>query len=39
MWHVTENAHNFLEGREALKCTGEDSLRSLEICFELMGAS
>ena len=39
MRYVAENAHNFLEGREALKCTGEDSLRSLEMCFELMGAS
>lgn len=35
-WYVVENAFNFLEGREPLKCTGEDALRSLEICFELM---
>lgn len=35
-WHVVENAYNFLKGREPLKCTGEDALRSLEICFELM---
>jgi predicted dehydrogenase len=35
-WHVAENAYNFLEGREPLKCTGEDALKSLEICFELM---
>ena len=38
MRYVAENAHNFLEGRESLKCTGEDSLKALEICFELMGA-
>jgi predicted dehydrogenase len=36
MWHVVDNAYNFLEGRESLKCTGEDTLRTLEICFEMM---
>lgn len=35
-WHVVENAYQFLQGREPLKCTAEDALRTLEICFELM---
>jgi len=35
-WHVVNNAFQFLEGKEELKCTGEQALRSLEICFELM---
>lgn len=35
-WHVVENAYNFLENKELLKCTGEDGLRALEICYELM---
>ena len=35
-WYVIKNAYNFLEGKEPLKCTGEDGLRALEICFELM---
>jgi predicted dehydrogenase len=35
--HVVENAFNFLEGREPLKCSGEDALAALKICFELMG--
>lgn len=35
-WYVVENAYNFLEGKEPLKCTGEDALRSLGICYELM---
>ena len=35
-WHLVDNAYRFLEGREPLKCTGEDALRTLEICFELM---
>lgn len=35
-WYVADNAYNFLEGREQLKCTGEDGLRALEICYELM---
>jgi hypothetical protein len=38
MKYVVDNAYNFLEGRESLKCTGEDALRSLEICYELMEA-
>lgn len=36
-WYVVENAFNFLEGKELLKCTGEDGLRALEICFEVGG--
>jgi len=36
MWYVAENAYNFLEGREPLKCDGEMALRALEKCFELM---
>lgn len=36
-WHVTENAYNFLEGKEPLKCTGDHALAALEKCFELMG--
>ena len=35
-WHIIDNAYQFLEGREPLKCTGEDGLRALEICYELM---
>ncbi|MDD5703774.1 MAG: Gfo/Idh/MocA family oxidoreductase, partial [Dehalococcoidales bacterium] len=35
-WYIIENAYNFLEGREPLKCTGENGLKALEICFELM---
>jgi hypothetical protein len=36
MKYVAENAYNFLEGKEELKCTGEMALKSLEMCFELM---
>ena len=35
-WYVVDNAYRFLEGREPLKCTGEDALRALEICYEMM---
>jgi hypothetical protein len=35
-WHVVENAFNFLEGKEELKCTADDALKGLEICYELM---
>ncbi|MFA6309771.1 MAG: Gfo/Idh/MocA family oxidoreductase [Clostridia bacterium] len=35
-WHLVDNAYQFLEGREPLRCTAEDALRTLEICFELM---
>ncbi|MBY9013099.1 MAG: Gfo/Idh/MocA family oxidoreductase [Candidatus Lokiarchaeota archaeon] len=35
--HLVENAYNFLKGKEELKCTGEDGLKALEICYELMG--
>ena len=35
-WYVVDNAYNFLEGKEPLKCTGEDGLNALEICYELM---
>ncbi|MFW9989889.1 MAG: Gfo/Idh/MocA family protein [Candidatus Odinarchaeota archaeon] len=35
-WHIVENAYNFLEGKELLKCTGKDALKTLEICYELM---
>ncbi len=34
-WHVIENAYNFLEGKEELKCTGEHALKTLEIAFDL----
>lgn len=35
-YYVVKNAFNFLESKEELKCTGEDALKTLEICFELM---
>jgi len=35
-WYIVENAYNFLEGKEELKCTGEQALHALEICFKLM---
>lgn len=34
-WHAVDNAFRFLEGKEPIKCSGEDALRALEICFEL----
>jgi len=37
--HLAENANNFLQGKEPLKCTGEMALKSLETCFELMKGS
>jgi len=36
MWHLAENAFAFLEGKEPLRCTGADALKTLEICFGLM---
>ena len=36
MQYVIENAYNFLKGKEELKCTEEDALKALEICYELM---
>jgi len=36
MIHVANNAYNFLEGKEDIKCTGEDALNALEICYNLM---
>ena len=35
-WHVIVNAFWFLEGEQALKCTGRDGLKALEICYRLM---
>jgi predicted dehydrogenase len=35
MWYLAENAYNFLEGREPIRCTGEDGLFALEKCFGL----
>lgn len=35
-WHVVNNAFEFLKGREPLKCSGEDALHSLEICYKIM---
>lgn len=35
-WYIAENAYNFLEGKEPIKCTGENALAALEKCFELM---
>jgi hypothetical protein len=35
-YHVIENAYNFLQGKEPIKCDGEMALRALEKCFELM---
>jgi hypothetical protein len=35
-YHVIENACNFLQGKEPIKCTGKDGLRALEKRFELM---
>jgi hypothetical protein len=29
--HVIDNAYNFLEGKEELKCTMYDGLKALEI--------
>ena len=34
--HIVDNAYNFLAGKEPLKCTGEDALKALEKCYELM---
>lgn len=34
--HIINNAYEFLEGREEIKCTGEMALDSLEKCYELM---
>jgi hypothetical protein len=34
--HIINNAYEFLEGREEIKCTGEMALKALEICYELM---
>ena len=36
LWYVLDNAYNFLEGKEHLRCTGEDALRTLEECYRLM---
>jgi hypothetical protein len=36
LYYVMDNAYNFLEGNEPLKCTGEDALRTLEECYRLM---
>ena len=36
MLHVVENAFEFLEGKKALKCSGKDGLRALEICYKLL---
>ena len=36
MQYVVENAYNFLEGKEELKCTATHALKALEICYELM---
>jgi predicted dehydrogenase len=35
-YHVMDNAYEFLEGREPLKCTGENGLAALEICCRMM---
>ena len=34
--HIINNAYEFLEGREEIKCTGEMALAALEKCYELM---
>jgi predicted dehydrogenase len=34
MMHVIENAYNFLSGEEGLMCTGEDALKTLELCYK-----
>jgi hypothetical protein len=34
--YIINNAYEFLEGREEIKCTGEMALKALEICYELM---
>lgn len=39
MWNLAENAHNFLEGKEPIKCAGDDALLALEKCYELMKGS
>lgn len=39
MKYVVENAYNFLEGKESLKCSGEDALKTLEITYKLMEES
>jgi hypothetical protein len=33
LWYVMDNAYNFLESKEPLRCTGEDALRTLEETF------
>jgi len=37
LWHVMNNAFEFLEGRQKLLCTGEDALLALEECYKFMG--
>lgn len=37
MKYVVANAYGFLEGKEDLLCTGNDALKALERCFELIG--
>lgn len=39
MMYVANNAYNFLEGKEPLKCDGETALRTLEITYKLMEES
>jgi hypothetical protein len=34
--HIINNAYEFLEGREEIKCTGKMALAALEKCYELM---
>jgi len=36
MAYIIDNAYQFLEGKEPLKCTGEDAFKALEICFKAM---
>jgi hypothetical protein len=37
LMYVMENAYNFLEGKEPLRCTGEDALKALEATYQIMG--
>lgn len=34
-WYIAENAYNFLQGYEPIRCTGEQALYALEKCLEL----
>jgi len=39
LYYTTDNAFEFLEGRQKLLCTGEDALLALEECYKFMEAN